>query len=159
MVRFCRIFTIYLTTTVMVYQGLTSSEIVQNLILLFNIYVAAPTSFKVIITCRCSRSLQLGHLMTKPTKWHVHPAKTDQPGQIRVFAVCMKKASVLSYPLSAQRRLWSDWADVQADLSLCWAYRLFCLFCHEAAHFWSNASAFMFKCFACSPRKSNYEVH
>ena len=24
------------------------------------------------------------------------------------------------YPLSAQRRLWSDWVDVQADLSLSW---------------------------------------
>ena len=33
----------------------------------------------------------------------------------------MKKAWVLSYPLSAQRRLWSDWADAQADLSLRWA--------------------------------------
>ena len=99
------------------------------------------------------------HLMTKPTKWHVRPAKThfvgfvmrwfiyrmkshkillygisaitqsnqmvtntqnnkmacapskgsDQPGHppslIRVFAVRMKKAWVLSYPLSTQRRL------------------------------------------------------
>ena len=47
---------------------------------------------------------------------------TDQPGHlpslIKVLAVCMKKAWVLSYPLSAQRRLWSDWADAQADLSL-----------------------------------------
>ena len=34
----------------------------------------------------------------------------------------MKKAWVLSYPLSAQRRLWSDWADAQADLSLRWAH-------------------------------------
>ena len=50
---------------------------------------------------------------------------SDQPGRpprlIRVFAVCVKKAWVLSYPLSAQRRLWSDWADVQADPSLRWA--------------------------------------
>ena len=49
----------------------------------------------------------------------------DQPGLppslIRVFAVRMKKAWVLSYPLSAQRRLWSDWAD----LSLCWAHNHF----------------------------------
>ena len=29
----------------------------------------------------------------------------------------MKKAWVLSYSLSAERRLWSDWADAQADLS------------------------------------------
>ena len=38
---------------------------------------------------------------------------SDQPGHppslIRVFAPCMKKALVLSYKLSAQRRLWSDW--------------------------------------------------
>ena len=43
---------------------------------------------------------------------------SDQPGHppslIRVFAVRMKKAWVLSYPLSAQRRLWSDWTDAQA---------------------------------------------
>ena len=50
---------------------------------------------------------------------------SDQPGHppslIRVFAVPMKKAQVLSYPLSAQRRLWSDLADCQADPSLRWA--------------------------------------
>ena len=31
------------------------------------------------------------------------------PSLIRVFAVHVKKAWVLSYPFSAQRRLWSDW--------------------------------------------------
>ena len=50
---------------------------------------------------------------------------SDQPGHppslIRVFSVRMKKASALGYPLSAQRRLWSDWADA------------FCWFCYEAA--------------------------
>ena len=38
---------------------------------------------------------------------------SDQPGHppslIRVFAVRMKQPWVLSYPMSAQRRLWSDW--------------------------------------------------
>ena len=34
----------------------------------------------------------------------------------------MKKAWVLSYPFSAQRRLWSNWAHMP-----------FCWFCHEAA--------------------------
>ena len=42
---------------------------------------------------------------------------SDQPGHppslIRVFAVHMKKAWVLSYPLSAQWRLSSDWADAR----------------------------------------------
>ena len=63
---------------------------------------------------------------------------SDQPGYspslIRVFAVRMKKAWVLSYLLSTQRRLWSDWAGAQTDLSFCWAQRSFCWFCHEAAH-------------------------
>ena len=44
---------------------------------------------------------------------------------IWVFAVHMKKPWVLSYPLSAQRRLWSNWADAQADLSLRWAHTHF----------------------------------
>ena len=77
--------------------------------------------------------------MTKPTKWHVRPVRdSDQPGHppslIRVFTVRMKKACVLSYPLSAQRRLWSDRVDAQADLSLCWAHMPFCWFCQEEAH-------------------------
>ena len=38
----------------------------------------------------------------------------------------MKKASVFnSNLLSAERRLWSDWADAQADLSLRWAHSHF----------------------------------
>ena len=59
----------------------------------------------------------------------VRPAKTQISLGIRpvwsVFPVHMKKAWVLSYPLSAQRRLWSDWADAQADLSLRWAHTHF----------------------------------
>ena len=54
---------------------------------------------------------------------------SDQPGHppslIRVFPVRMKKAQVLSYPLSAQRKFWSDWADAQADLSLLWEHNHF----------------------------------
>ena len=33
------------------------------------------------------------------------------PSLIRVFAVRMKKAWVISYPLSAQRRHWSGWSE------------------------------------------------
>ena len=47
---------------------------------------------------------------------------SDQPGHppslIRVFAVHMKKHWVLSYPLSAQRGLWSDWPDAGRTLIL-----------------------------------------
>ena len=57
---------------------------------------------------------------------------SEQPGHlpslIRVFAVRMKKAWVLSYSLSTQRRLWSDWVDAQADLSLRWAHDHFVCF-------------------------------
>ena len=55
------------------------------------------------------------------------------PSLIRVFTVRMKTHWVLRYPLSTLRRLWSDWADAQADLRLCWAHISFCWFCHEAA--------------------------
>ena len=54
---------------------------------------------------------------------------SDQPGHpfslIRVFAVRMKKPWVLSYPLSTQWRLWSDWVDAKADLSLRWVHTHF----------------------------------
>ena len=57
---------------------------------------------------------------------------SDQPGHPpslkRVFAIRLKKAWILSYLLRAQRRLLSDWADVQADLSLRWAHMPFCWF-------------------------------
>ena len=57
---------------------------------------------------------------------------SDQPGHppglIRVSAVRMKQNWVLSYPLSAQRRLRSDWANAQADLSLRLAQTSFCWF-------------------------------
>ena len=51
---------------------------------------------------------------------------SDQPGHppslIRVFADRMTKAWVLSYLLSVQRRLWTNWSDAQVDLSLRWAH-------------------------------------
>ena len=89
------------------------------------------------------------------------PSKdSDQPGHppslIRVFAVRMKKPWVLSYPLSAQQRFWSDWADAQADLSLCWVHIPFCWFCHEAAHLifcYSSDTAIWGRKVMCMPLK------
>ena len=82
--------------------------------------------------------------MTKPTKWHVCPAKT----QISLGILPLwSEAS-----LSAWRKLgslathwahgedWSDWADAQADLSLRWAHMPFCWLCHEAAEVWSYST-------------------
>ena len=39
---------------------------------------------------------------------------------IRVLAAHMKKAFVLSYSISAQQRIGSDWIDAWSDLSLRW---------------------------------------
>ena len=54
---------------------------------------------------------------------------SDQPGNppslTRVFAVHIKNPWVLSDPLSAQQRLWSDWVDAQDDRSLRWAHTHF----------------------------------
>ena len=71
------------------------------------------------------------------------------PSQIRVFFVRLKKAMLLSYPLSAQRRLWSDWADAQAGLSLRWVHMHFFWFCHELAQItqstiWPNRLLLLF---------------
>ena len=56
---------------------------------------------------------ELPHDKTK--KMTVPSEDSDQPGHppslLRVFAVRMKKAWVLSYPLSAQWRFWSDSGD------------------------------------------------
>ena len=85
--------------------------------------------------------------MTKLTKWHVLPAKTQISLGIypvcSVFAVRMKKAWVLSYPLSAQRRLWSD---AQADLSSMGA-QSFCWFCHKVAQIVKQCFSSSLTCF------------
>ena len=68
--------------------------------------------------------------MTKPTNGCVPSEDSDQPGHplslIRIFAVRMKKAWVLSYPLNAKRL---------SGLSLHWAHMPLCCFCHEVFFF------------------------
>ena len=63
---------------------------------------------------------------------------SDQPGHlltlIRVFAVHLVGSWGPSVSSCGQRKLWSDWTDAQADLSLRWAQRPFCLFCYEAPY-------------------------
>ena len=63
----------------------------------------------------------------KPTIWPMHPAKTQINLGIWVGSYGLKVSSC------GQRRLWSDWADAQADLSLRWAHMSFWWFCHAAA--------------------------
>ena len=70
----------------------------------------------------------MSHLMTKPTKW-LRPAKTQISLGIAVGSMGSRGPKLSS---CGQRRLWSDWADTQADLCLSWAHML-CCFCHEVA--------------------------
>ena len=94
--------------------------------------------FYIIWKFPCSLSFyraQNHHLLKWAVTWQNQQSDcapsedSDQSGHppslIRDFAVRMKKAWVISYPLSAQRRLWSDWADAQADLSLRWVHTHF----------------------------------
>ena len=57
---------------------------------------------------------------------------SDQPGHppslIRAFAVRSMGSWGSNVSLCGQRRLWSGWADAQADLSLRWAQKSFCWF-------------------------------
>ena len=84
----------------------------------------------------------MSHDITKPTKWVCHQRRLRSPGHppslIRVFTVRMKKAWVLRYPLSTQRRLWSDWADAQADLSLRWEHTHFVGFVMLRLIYWQT---------------------
>ena len=62
---------------------------------------------------------------------------SDQSGHpaslIRVFAVRMKKAGILSYPW-VHKGDSDQMADAQADLSLHWVHRSFCWFCRAVTH-------------------------
>ena len=79
----------------------------------------------------------MNHKMTcAPSEDAYQSRQMHLPRLIRVFPVLMKKPWVLSYPLSIQRRLWSVWADAQADLSLRWVHWGFCWFCCAAACIW-----------------------
>ena len=70
--------------------------------------------------------LYMSRLMTKPTKWLCAERRLRSAFTVR---------SRPKLSLWGQRRLWSEWAHAQADLSLRWAHRSFLWFCHEAAHF------------------------
>ena len=65
---------------------------------------------------------------------------SDQPGHppilIRVFALHSMGSQGPKVSSCGQRRLWSDWADAQADLSLRWAHSHFVGFVMRRLIFW-----------------------
>ena len=66
---------------------------------------------------------------------------SDQPGHlpslIRAFAFCMKKAWVLSYSLSAQRRLWSLGRCLGWSETLLGAYAILLVLSQGSSYTWS----------------------
>ena len=78
----------------------------------------------------------------KTNKMAVRPAKIQiSPGIRPVWSESSLSAwrKLGSFTtLWAHSRLWSNWADAQADLSLRWAHIPFCCFCLEAAHIHLN---------------------
>ena len=139
-------------------------------------YITSSSNFKVLI---CNHPTDVAFILdvhcqmsrhtTKPTndlcaqRRHNSAWASAQSGQSR--AVLTKKALVPRYPLSAQRRLWSDCKDAQAELSFRGAQMSFCWFCHNAAQIlfaiigWLNMSIFYWDLdsikslvmFSCSP--------
>ena len=71
--------------------------------------------------------LSLSCSMTKPTIQPVHQVKPESSLSAESFWV-------LNYPESSQQRLWSDWADAQADLSLYCVHMSFC----SSSIYWLN---------------------
>ena len=91
---------------------------------------------------------QMSCLMIKPTKWHVHPAKTRislgiRPVQSESSLSAWRKlgssGSLATHRVHSED--WSDWADAKADLCFRWA-QSFCWFCHVVAqmHFFSSSA-------------------
>ena len=88
------------------------------------------------------QNMRKSHIITKPTKWSVRPAKT----QIRLGIRPVWSESSLSAwrklgTLATQRADSGDsdqtgriLRDAQSDPSLHWAHRSFCWFCRAAAH-------------------------
>ena len=94
--------------------------------------------------------------MTKQIKCFVLPMTQISLGFHRVWSESLLSAQwVAKDPrfLHADSKLLSDWAGAQADLSLCWAHRSFCWFCHVQAHIIILMSPFLSYCRWIPPHK------
>ena len=106
-------------------------------------------------------SYNWSRLMTKPIKWPVRPAKTQISLGIRPDWSESLLSTWRNYGSLATHRAPSEDSDqtgqnVQADLSLWWAHKSFCWFCHAAAH--SVIIQGLKKCCRCSSELPQYNV-
>ena len=102
------------------------------------------TYFEVSFFCPyMDGKLYLSHLMTKPTKWPVCPAKTQISLGIRPVwsesSLCSQWVACPKVSSCEQRRLWSDWADAHADLSLRWVHSHFVSFVMRRLILWLSS--------------------
>ena len=123
-------------------------------------HVTTEISAQVMVRCRITRSvcricpvvgigLPVGSILVVSSTYEPQHYKTNkmtcapsedsnQPGHppslIRIFAVRTIGSWGPNVSSCGQRRLWPDWADVQADLRLRWAQRPFCWFGRTASH-------------------------
>ena len=96
---------------------------------------------KILSKMKALPGQYLSHSMTKPTKWPVCPAKTGQLGHSpSLINVCCPHEEALDPCLSLGHTAKTRLGDAQADLSLRWVHRSFCLFCHAAAPFFYHKS-------------------
>ena len=99
-----------------------------NLIhLFFFLLIFSSSKFKNLL----QRKAYLSRLMTKPTKWHMRPAKT----QIRLGIRPVWSESLLNAQWVAKDPSFLHADSEDSDLSLRLAHMPFCWFCHEAAYF------------------------
>ena len=85
------------------------------------------------------RIIQLGQRDKTYNKTCVTRKDSDQPVHplIRARAIVYRSLNSLKAVegICNQRRLWSDCADAQADLSLRWSHKSYCRFCRAPAHY------------------------
>ena len=107
----------------------------------YNDFVNACNPFSPFSPIKCKTMLSIylyepQHDKTNKMTW-APSEDSDQPGHppglIRAFTVHSKNSQGPKVSSCGQRRLWSDWVDAQANLSLCLAHRSFCWFCHGQA--------------------------
>ena len=128
--------------------GKTPDNVLRNQVLLIGL--TYRVSLSILLALASRKQNEMSHLMTKPTKWHVRPAKTQISLGIHPvwsessLSTWRKLGSLATH--WAHSEDWSDWAEAQADLSLRWAHMPLCWFCREAAQMWIPFSRLTFNC-------------
>ena len=102
--------------------------------------------YLLIKTWRCSETGRVLKYKRSNTKWDAswQNQQNDLCAQRRLRSawasvqsgqsrLCAQWATKESSFLHVDSQDWSDWANAQAALSLCWAHKPFYWFCHEAA--------------------------